>query len=78
MTTGICAPARRGVASPAVLQFGDSPATSTLAKLNEGGVVNTAILVKICNALNCGLEDIVEYHPAGMAKKPKRKIENER
>lgn len=52
--------------------------TSTLAKLNEGGEVNTAILVKICNALNCGLEDIVEYHPAGMDKKPKRKIGNER
>lgn len=40
--------------------------TSTLAKLNKGEEVNTAILVKICNALNCGLEDIVEYHPAGM------------
>ena len=33
--------------------------TSTLAKLSRGEVVNTAILVKICNALNCGLEDIV-------------------
>ena len=41
--------------------------TSTLAKLNKGEKVNTAILVKICNALNCGLEDIVEYHPEGMA-----------
>jgi DNA-binding Xre family transcriptional regulator len=41
--------------------------TSTLAKLNRGEEVNTAILVKICNALNCGLEDIVEYHPEGMA-----------
>lgn len=40
--------------------------TSTLAKLNRGEEVNTAILVKICNALNCGLEDIVEYHPVGM------------
>ncbi len=47
--------------------------TSTLAKLNEGGEVNTAILVKICNALNCGLEDIVEYHPSGMDKKPEAK-----
>ena len=47
--------------------------TSTLAKLNEGGEVNTAILVKICNALNCGLEDIVEYHPSGNNKEPETK-----
>jgi DNA-binding Xre family transcriptional regulator len=40
--------------------------TSTLAKLTRGEEVNTAILVKICNALNCGVEDIVEYHPEGM------------
>lgn len=46
--------------------------TSTLAKLSEGGEVNTAILVKICNALNCGLEDIVEYHPAGMDKESEK------
>ena len=37
--------------------------TSTLAKLNKGEEVNTSILVKICNALNCSLEDIVEYTP---------------
>ena len=37
--------------------------TSTLAKLNRGEEVNTAILVKICNALNCALSDIVEYVP---------------
>ena len=47
--------------------------TSTLAKLNDGVEVNTAILVKICNALNCGLEDIVEYHPTGMDKKSESK-----
>ena len=47
--------------------------TSTLAKLNEGGAINTAILVKICNALNCGLEDIVEYHPEGTEKGRMRK-----
>ena len=46
---------------------------STLAKLSKGEEVNTAILVKICNALNCGLEDIVEYHPGGMEKKRKAK-----
>lgn len=47
--------------------------TSTLAKLNRGEEVNTAILVKICNALNCGLEDIVEYHPERMVKERKAK-----
>ena len=46
-----------------------------LAKLNKGEEVNTAILVKICNALNCGLEDIIEYHPKGMDKKRKAKDE---
>ena len=46
---------------------------STLAKLSKGEEVNTASLVKICNALNCGLEDIVEYHPEGMEKKRKAK-----
>ncbi len=38
--------------------------TSTLAKLTRGAEVNTAILVKICNALNCSFDDIVEYSPS--------------
>ena len=34
--------------------------TSTLAKLSKGEDVNTSILVKICNALGCGIRDIVD------------------
>ena len=49
---------------------------STLAKLSKGEEVNTAILVMICSALICGLEDIVEYHPDGMEKK--RRVKDEK
>ena len=34
--------------------------TTTLAKLSKGEDVNTSILVKICNALGCGIHEIVE------------------
>ena len=37
--------------------------TATLAKLNRGDNVNTDILVRICRALNCSLEDIMELLP---------------
>lgn len=34
--------------------------TSSLAKLGKGENVNTDILVKICRALDCGIDDIME------------------
>lgn len=34
--------------------------TYTINKLNRGDNVNTDTLVRICHALNCGLEDIME------------------
>ena len=34
--------------------------TYTINKLNRGENVNTDTLVRICHALNCGLEDIME------------------
>lgn len=34
--------------------------TTSLAKLGKGQNVNTDILVKICNALNCNISDIME------------------
>ena len=34
-----------------------------LAKIAKGEEVNTSILVKICNALDCRLDEIVEYNP---------------
>ena len=37
---------------------GISPATIT--KMGKGGHVTTEVLVKICNALDCKVEDILE------------------
>ena len=37
---------------------GVSPATIT--KMGKGGHVTTEVLLKICMALNCGIEDIME------------------
>jgi DNA-binding Xre family transcriptional regulator len=34
---------------------------ATLAKLSKGENVNTEVLARICQALNCKIEDIVEY-----------------
>lgn len=38
---------------------GISPATIT--KMGKGGHVTTEVLLKICNALNCGIDDVVEF-----------------
>ena len=37
---------------------GVSPATIT--KMGKGGHVTTEVLVKICTALNCGIDDVME------------------
>ncbi|MBP5790770.1 MAG: helix-turn-helix transcriptional regulator [Kiritimatiellae bacterium] len=37
--------------------------TFTLAKLSKGEDVNISILVKICDALGCGIHDIVDSVP---------------
>lgn len=34
--------------------------SSSLAKLGKGGNVTTDVLLKICAALDCGIEDIME------------------
>lgn len=36
---------------------------TSVAKLGNGGNVNTEILLKICTALNCGVGDIMEIVP---------------
>ncbi|MDR0424441.1 MAG: helix-turn-helix transcriptional regulator [Clostridiales Family XIII bacterium] len=41
--------------------------TATLSKLTRGENVNTDILVRICRALDCSLEDIMELLPEGRA-----------
>lgn len=38
---------------------GVSPATIT--KMGKGGHVTTEVLLKICKALNCGIDDVVEF-----------------
>ena len=40
---------------------GVSPATIT--KMGKGGHVTTEVLVKICSALGCNVEDIIELVP---------------
>lgn len=39
--------------------------SSSIAKLGKNENVNTDILVRICKALNCGLEDIMELTETG-------------
>lgn len=34
---------------------------STIAKLTKGENINTEVLVRICEALNCSINDIMEY-----------------
>lgn len=34
--------------------------SATIAKLGKGANVTTDVLIKVCEALDCGLEDIME------------------
>lgn len=34
--------------------------SASIAKLGKGQNVNTDVLIRICNALNCDLHDIIE------------------
>ena len=34
--------------------------SSSLTKMGKGGHVTTEVLVKICRALDCGIDDIIE------------------
>ena len=38
--------------------------SSTIAKLTHGENVNTAVLLKICDALHCDISDIMEIVPS--------------
>lgn len=40
---------------------GISPASCT--KMGKNGHVTTEILMKVCTALSCGIEDVVEFLP---------------
>lgn len=37
--------------------------SNAIAKMGKGGDVSTQVLSRICEALNCDLEDIVELAP---------------
>jgi DNA-binding Xre family transcriptional regulator len=37
--------------------------SSTIAKLSKGLNVNTDVIVKICETLNCGINDIMDVVP---------------
>lgn len=37
--------------------------SNAIAKMGKGGYVSTQVLSRICEALNCDLEDIVELDP---------------
>lgn len=43
------------------LQEMSGVSSTSIAKLKKGANVNTEILLKICNALDCRIEDIVEF-----------------
>ena len=38
--------------------------TNVIAKMGKGENVSTEVLCKICNVLECGLDDIIEIIPA--------------
>jgi DNA-binding Xre family transcriptional regulator len=37
--------------------------SASVTKMGKGGHVTTEVLIKICIALNCGLDDILEVVP---------------
>jgi len=39
--------------------------SATITKMGKGGHVTTEVLLKICTALNCNVEDIIEMTPEG-------------
>lgn len=43
--------------------------TNAMAKMGKGGDVSTQVLAKICNALNCRIEDVVEIDTNNMISK---------
>lgn len=51
------------------LQIATGVSSASIAKLGKGENVTTDILLKICNGLNCRIEDILETVYVGEAKK---------
>lgn len=42
--------------------------TASVTKMGKGGHVTTEVLVKICAALDCGVDDIMEIVPDSLVK----------
>lgn len=36
-------------------------APSTFSRMNKGEIVSLEVLIRICLALNCGLDDVVDF-----------------
>lgn len=52
----------KGIKKKELCEMAEISATS-IAKLGHGSNVNTEVLWKICNALNCDVSDIMEFVP---------------
>ena len=50
----------RGINKKTLREMSGISATS-VAKLGKGGTVNTDVLLRICDALNCDVGDIMEF-----------------
>lgn len=50
----------RGIKKKELCEMAEISATS-VAKLGHGKNVNTEVLLKICDALNCDVDDIMEF-----------------
>ena len=54
----------KGIKKKELCEMAGISATS-IAKLGHGGNINTEVLLKICNALNCDVGDIMEFTKNG-------------
>ena len=65
----------QGIKKKELCEMAEISATS-IAKLGHGGNVNTEVLMKICNALNCDVGDIMEFVKDDLTEIKLEKVEN--
>ena len=61
-STGTCFALKKSDMNIGGIYFGQ-PIEKVIAKMGKNGDVSTEVLRKICKALDCGLDDIVEIIP---------------